>query len=353
MATAEQSDDENYSSGSDISDVTDSDEFSDPGSSSQKQPCKYYNKGTCRDGDRCPYLHVCSYALKGNCRYGSSCKLNHSVGSGKSHRMFDQTASSAAEETDVKLTDGRLYQWQLNDGSGWMDIDNDQVIEAQYTLPHTKGIKIYNTPYGVVSIDFEKMKVYGKNLKVRRLDDGNTEWIWYCTLRGKWVKYSEKNWKGSPNPVQSSDIEKKFQSNPTSSFTFIKDGETFEIRFREMQQVGKSKKRKVTRRPSFLQLQANPGASGVAAGLQNVSLGTKPQWQFEGDRGAWHEFKNRSGTSNESTVSSDDIERKYQQNPRDSMTFKVNGQAYKLDFTALTQTNIRTQNVRRIRRVLV
>lgn len=47
-----------------------------------------------------------------------------------------------------KLTDGRFYQWQLNDGKSWMDISNDYVIEAQYALPHTRSIKIYNTPYG-------------------------------------------------------------------------------------------------------------------------------------------------------------------------------------------------------------
>lgn len=32
----------------------------------------------------------------------------------------------------------------------------------------------------------------GKDLKVRRLDDGNTVWLWYCTLRRKWRKYGEK-----------------------------------------------------------------------------------------------------------------------------------------------------------------
>lgn len=43
-----------------------------------------------------------------------------------------------------------------------------------------------------MSIDFNKMRVYGKSLRVRRLDDGNTEWVWYCTLRRKWNKYGDK-----------------------------------------------------------------------------------------------------------------------------------------------------------------
>lgn len=49
---------------------------------------------------------------------------------------------------DLTLTDGRFYQWQLDDGNTWMDLEHDHVIEAQYSLPHTKGMKIYNTPYG-------------------------------------------------------------------------------------------------------------------------------------------------------------------------------------------------------------
>lgn len=111
-----------------------------------------------------------------------------------------------------------------------------------------------------VSIDFNKMRVYGKNLKVRRLDDGNTVWCWYCTLRRKWIKYGEKvesqqevnnqnscffmyvrvllivllsgqDSKGNSSPVQSSDVERRFQSNPMSSYTFNVGAETFEIRF--------------------------------------------------------------------------------------------------------------------------
>lgn len=46
------------------------------------------------------------------------------------------------------LTDGRRFQWQLNKGSSWENIDNDHVIEINYCLPHAKGITLYNTPYG-------------------------------------------------------------------------------------------------------------------------------------------------------------------------------------------------------------
>lgn len=48
----------------------------------------------------------------------------------------------------LKLTDGKRYQWQLSNGTSWKNIQNDQVIEINYCLPSTKGINIYNTPYG-------------------------------------------------------------------------------------------------------------------------------------------------------------------------------------------------------------
>lgn len=336
---------------------SDSDSDSDEGDGFQLDgngPCKYYNKGRCRDGDRCSFQHVCQFALTGSCRYGSKCKLNHPTGGGEPSRASnrDSGRSTSSSEEDSKLTDGRCYQWQLNDGNGWMDVANDHILEAQYSLPHCKGIKIYNTPYGAVSIQFNRMRVDGKSLRVRRLDDGNTVWIWYCTLSRKWIKYGDKDSKGHTSPVKSSDIENKFQSNPTSSVTFNVGAKTSEIKFREMRQVSKKKKRKVTRRPLFRQ-PAGAQASQATLAFQNLSVGSKPQWQFEGNSGAWHVFKRRRGTSTECSVTSDEIERQYQQNPQSSMTFNVKGQTYKLDFAAMIQTNLNTKRSRRIRRVLV
>ncbi|XP_034718964.1 uncharacterized protein si:ch211-244b2.4 isoform X2 [Etheostoma cragini] len=318
----------------------------------RKTHCKYYNKGGCRDGESCPYRHVCKYALAGNCRYGNKCKLVHPRGGRQSSGASDR-ASDRSTSSDPKLTDGRCYQWQLNDGNGWKDVSNDHILEAQYSLPHTRSIKIYNTPYGALSIDFNRMRVIGKPLRVRRLDDGNTVWIWYCTLSRKWIKYGDKGLKGNPSPVKSSDIEKKFQSNPTSSYTFTLGAKTLEIKFREMRQVSTKRKRKVTRRPQYRQQSAGAGVSQATSALQKVSLGTKAQWEFEGDSGAWHVFKRRSGTSTECSVTSDDIERKFIQNPRDSFTFTVKGHSYKLDFGAMTQTNLKTKRFRKVRRVMV
>ncbi|KAM9402130.1 uncharacterized protein ACWYII_029362 isoform 4-T4 [Salvelinus alpinus] len=125
----------------------------------QEEPCRYYNSGHCRDGKRCHYRHVCKYALRGNCRYGAKCRLKHPSSSSDSDggggRRDRRRSSSGEAQRDFSGP----YKWQLEDGHGWKDIANDHILEAQYSQPNNKGINIYNTPYGAVSIDFKAMRV--------------------------------------------------------------------------------------------------------------------------------------------------------------------------------------------------
>lgn len=111
------------------------------------------------------------------------------------------------------------------------------------------------SPCSEVRIDFSRMRILKKNLKVRRLDDGRSKWIWYCMLSHKWKSYGHKveppvlQWKKTSQCVDSGysphkqdakgnstpnseAIESSFKRNPRSSFPFNIGSETFEINFR-------------------------------------------------------------------------------------------------------------------------
>ncbi|KAJ1930748.1 hypothetical protein IWQ60_000032 [Tieghemiomyces parasiticus] len=54
------------------------------GGSVQHVPCKFYLKGTCASGTKCPFAHtnvpasgICEYYLKGNCKFENKCALAH------------------------------------------------------------------------------------------------------------------------------------------------------------------------------------------------------------------------------------------------------------------------------------
>uniref|UniRef100_A0A674CSJ0 Si:ch211-244b2.4 n=1 Tax=Salmo trutta TaxID=8032 RepID=A0A674CSJ0_SALTR len=260
-------------------------------------------------------------------------------------RRGDQARESSSSRGAQRDFSGP-YKWQLEDGHGWKDIANDHILEGQYSQPNTKGINIYNTPYGKVSIDFKAMRVRGKkNLRVRRLDGQQTEWIWFYSTSKGWTKYGEKDSKGNTGPIQSSEIEKKFQGNRNGSLTFNIGSDIFEIRFRQMRQVSGNRKRKVVRRPKYQPPQSGNLIGRVTSAFQKVKMSPagqseSPEWQFGGKSGRWHTFKDSA-----------DIEDQYQQDFKGSMSYTVNRQTYKLDFSAMKQTNQSTRVTRNIRRV--
>uniref|UniRef100_A0A673N302 Si:ch211-244b2.4 n=1 Tax=Sinocyclocheilus rhinocerous TaxID=307959 RepID=A0A673N302_9TELE len=177
---------------------TDSEAASDSGSdseedaqtSSKRNVCMHYNRGHCRFGDKCRNEHICKDFLKGSCKFGAGCRLNHNSQSSSSGQGRRRSRPSSAE-TDEEFVGP--YRWQLNFRRGWENISNDHILEAQYSLPNTKGIKIYNTQAGAISIDFTKIRVLRKtNIKVRRMSSKDTEWLWYYRGDHGWCQYGDK-----------------------------------------------------------------------------------------------------------------------------------------------------------------
>ncbi|XP_060759500.1 protein mono-ADP-ribosyltransferase PARP12 [Neoarius graeffei] len=352
-------------SGSDFSDTdTDLDSDSDSASAAA-QVCTYYNKGHCRNGSECPDLHVCKYSLKGTCRYGANCRLSHTPnssgpfaqknGENRSHsrKTHGRRERSRSSSSDSDTDSSKPYRWQLNLGNGWEDVANDYVLEAQYSRPNTKGIKIYNTPCGALSIDFTRMRILKKTkLRVRRKGSQHSNWLWYYRGNHGWYQYGKKDAQGNTSSVNSSKLESEFQKNQHGTVHFSIDNTNYEISFKGMRQKNLSTghKRKIRRRPKYISPQ-DAGVNAVTSKLKSLwpsSAKKTPLWQFSGRGGNWHSFVPRGSC----TISSADIEAQFQRNTKGSMNFSVNGDQYMLDFSRMTQTNLKTQATRSIRRVM-
>ena len=50
---------------------------------------KFYNKGECKNGDKCEFLHVCEHYVKGDCKFGEKkCKRSHHFGTSHSRKVL-------------------------------------------------------------------------------------------------------------------------------------------------------------------------------------------------------------------------------------------------------------------------
>ncbi|XP_026876484.2 protein mono-ADP-ribosyltransferase PARP12 [Electrophorus electricus] len=359
------------SSFSDFSD-TDTDSHSDSQSSSdsdqgqaesktKQKACQYYNDGHCRYGKRCRDLHVCKYFLKGFCRYESACKLKHISDSSTeekdrgrlTHRKKRSGCRDRSRSPESVEDNGRPYRWQLDMGEGWEDVAHDYILEAQYSQPNNKGIRIYNTPCGALSIDFTRMRILKKTkLRVRRKDSPQTEWLWHYRGNQGWSQYGEQDSKSKASSVSSYKLEREYQKNRKGTVKFNVNSTIYEIRFKDMCQnnLTTGHRRKIRRRPKY-----EPPQGGIISSMKNaiksLSLSSStntPVWQFSGHGEHWHTFKK----SNSCSMSSEDIEVEYQHNPQGSIRFTVNEKPYLLDFSRMRQTNETINVTRKIRRVL-
>uniref|UniRef100_A0A672Q6G7 Zinc finger CCCH-type antiviral protein 1-like n=1 Tax=Sinocyclocheilus grahami TaxID=75366 RepID=A0A672Q6G7_SINGR len=328
---------------------TDSEAASDSGSeseedaqtSSKRNVCMNYNRGHCRYGDKCRNEHICNDFLKDSCEFGAGCRLNHNVQSSSSRQGRKKRSRPSFAETDEEF-DGP-YKWQLNIGKGWKNISNDHILEAQYSLPNIKGIKIYNTQAGVISIDFTKMRVLQKtNIKVRRMSAKDTEWLWYYRGDHCWYQYGEK-------------VRDIFLILSEPSFFKNKSVVEMTITVMTVMEIAYIFWHKMA--DCFILLRLNVSYQFMYRSTSNFwhhlfnqnmfspSTNKTPEWQFKG-KDQWYTYNNTRGCS----VSNADIERCYQQN-QTTMNFTVSRDSYTLDFAKMSQVNQKTKTERKVRRV--
>uniref|UniRef100_A0A3B1J1U6 WWE domain-containing protein n=2 Tax=Astyanax mexicanus TaxID=7994 RepID=A0A3B1J1U6_ASTMX len=272
---------------------------------------------------------------------------------------YDTTEAAATAMPNLRSASGNHYEWHLFDGQKWSQICNDHIIEANYCQVGVRGMTIH-TDLGSLYIDFDAMTVRGPftGLRIRRqtfLSQGQTQDIaWYYKDDTCWCEYGSQGASHGTSTTNSQDLEKRYNSNPRSSFQFTIGSNTYTLDFTAMTQTNMYTHmvRKVRRRPKFNSIvSVNNSSQMNFAQLSLSTLSMSPPtgviWEFMGDEGVWTEYQ-KPGCS----LNSADIERQYQLNPQRQLNFTVGRYSYTLSFSEMYQTNDRFGTMRHIRRTV-
>ncbi|XP_029455590.1 uncharacterized protein LOC115090526 isoform X2 [Rhinatrema bivittatum] len=261
--------------------------------------------------------------------------------------LNEVTQEEEEEEDDVSVQQnnannhGKFYQWSIQDGEEQLTINNDFVLEAHYTQPGARGIYLNTSKYGEIFLDFDNMNISGTNLILLRqifLPYGQKEeYGWYYFDDRRWCEYGFLNSVNLKASMNSNEIEHQYEQGHRS-FQFMVGQTSYTTDFNTMTQTNNITfmQRPIRRRPKFQSTSQNQTASAT---FNRINLGN-PIWEY-GGRQQWYQF-------DQTTIP---CEAHYQQNPQGSMTFFLGKTQHILDFAAMTQSNLTTGMVRKIRRI--
>ncbi|XP_033880594.1 uncharacterized protein LOC117414871 [Acipenser ruthenus] len=253
------------------------------------------------------------------------------------------------------------YQWMLHDGSQWLNLNHDSVIETHFCQPGAQGIALFTPDYGRIFLDFDKMEIQGGQMtpyrQISLSQDETEEYLWYFFENRHWHEYGSQGSSKTKASVTSHDIEQQYQINPQGSCTFTVGNMAYSLNFSEMTQSNPrtGMQRRVRRRPKYNSVIQK--TNSLASFIQDLSLSsTMPPaggftWQFRGDEGVWREYKAVNDNGVACSVSSDDIEQSYQQNPQGQLQFTAGRFSYTLDFSGMSQFNSTSRTKRDVRRI--
>ncbi|XP_034381698.1 uncharacterized protein si:ch211-244b2.3 [Cyclopterus lumpus] len=170
--------------------------------------------------------------------------------------------------------------------------------------------------------------VHASSVSSSQLTDGGYKWE-FMGDEGKWTEYE-----AHICSFDSAAIERHFQQNPQGQLHFRIKRHSYMLDFSKMCQVNdKLGTERAARRT------ADDGSQ------RNSSSGTGPRWQFQDNGGIWKDY------SEGSSISSQDIELQYRQNPSGTVMFTTKSFSYELNLSAMSQKNLSTSTSRPVRRL--
>jgi hypothetical protein len=111
-----------------------------------KQPCPYFQRGTCRFGDACKYSHTisphdsgsvkklpCHAFARGACRYGSQCKFSHDAPSSQANASgLDGKQSEQTPQPSGPTSYDKFAQWRYDVKREKRDINRAQPLGRKF-----------------------------------------------------------------------------------------------------------------------------------------------------------------------------------------------------------------------------
>ncbi|XP_039996946.1 uncharacterized protein si:ch211-244b2.3 isoform X2 [Xiphias gladius] len=263
------------------------------------------------------------------------------------------------EDVGWYFRDNQLWCEYGSQGSGMLtssissrDIERQFTLNPQRTFTFTVGSTAYKLDFSTMT---QTNSITGLCRNVRRRpkftsnagslrstsvlpsasasQPANASYTWeFMADEGRWTEYE-----AHVCSFDSSYIERQYQRNPKGKLHFTIRKFSYTLDFSRMCQVNTKfgTKRSVRR-------------TLTSGSQESSSSGTMTQWQFQDFNGAWKDYSNGY---NQCSISSEDIELRYQQNPFGTMLFAATNFSYELNFSAMTQRNLTTNTTRSVRRL--
>uniref|UniRef100_A0A674B1K8 Protein mono-ADP-ribosyltransferase PARP12-like n=1 Tax=Salmo trutta TaxID=8032 RepID=A0A674B1K8_SALTR len=292
--------------------------------------CSSYNKGAglygnCPDQEGCRRLHVCDRYIRGTCSSGADCNRCHDFFEPHPQRTLQQRGVPNDLMTSM-LSTYRNIQAMKNEGAG----SAASINRPQSCPPRNTGRRLQEQTAGLCSLGNNVSEQNEICLFFVKGDckQGEKCWRVHFKMPYKWEVKDGQTWSALPeNEVIERDFcdPSKIHSEGSDCVHF----DSMSLGFSEVRRL--STVSSVTE-PTFV-------------------LTTEWAWFWEDEYGKWVQYASIvSGKHRLSSITSEDLEKRYQEDQSAVVKFTAGQQSYELSFRDMTQYNERYGTIRMVRR---
>ncbi|KAI8504728.1 Poly (ADP-ribose) polymerase [Branchiostoma belcheri] len=323
--------------------------------------CTWYNnrhKG-CSKGHTCTFLHVCQFYLKGDCRFGAQrCAF--------SHNLHDSQPMGVLSDFGIDVSQPESFL---------LEMYRFNVVSAGATSPRSAQLTAMpaarrRTPSGGGGSAGQGDDGTGQGTEIctfnlrSRCSFANTCHNWHCAMPYQWQYRHPGNesWKNYTDDLNIF-IEKHFCDVSKEDCEFDLNMNQYVLNFKDMKTRSPQGPSSLFQR---LSLRWNTGTAveieTEVRRLTTPSWGAKPagypfvtewRWYWQDVDGTWVEYgqMNSSGADRgQSSLTSQDIEERYQDQPDAELSFSTQHHQYVLRLRDMQQENVVYKTRRDVRR---